>query len=154
MDDLPHLILWVALGSAAGGVARFAVSGLVARGIGETFPWGTMVVNVTGAFAIGFLSVAALVTDLRRNPCQLGQTGHAVQTDAFALVEKIVVELAVPVNLTTFDPGLLQQLGLADVFLGALADRRLYPRIEAARLDAQTAAAERLYRALQPHRSP
>ena len=59
MDDLPHLILWVALGSAAGGVARFAVSGLVARGIGETFPWGTMVVNVTGAFAIGFLSVAA-----------------------------------------------------------------------------------------------
>ncbi len=45
--------------SAAGGIARFAVSGLVARGIGETFPWGTMVVNVTGAFAIGFLSMAA-----------------------------------------------------------------------------------------------
>lgn len=59
MEDLVSLILWVALGSAAGGVARFFVSGVVARGIGETFPWGTMAVNVTGAFAIGVLSVAA-----------------------------------------------------------------------------------------------
>ena len=57
--DILRLILWVALGSAAGGIARFFVSGVVARGIGETFPWGTMVVNVTGAFAIGILSVAA-----------------------------------------------------------------------------------------------
>ena len=59
MDDLAKLILWVALGSAVGGVARFLVSGLVARAIGETFPWGTMTVNMTGAFAIGLLWVAA-----------------------------------------------------------------------------------------------
>lgn len=59
MEGLPSLILWVALGSAAGGIARLFVSGVVARRIGETFPWGTMVVNVSGAFAIGFLSVAA-----------------------------------------------------------------------------------------------
>lgn len=59
MSDLANLILWVAMGSAVGGVARFLVSGLVARAVGETFPWGTMTVNVTGAFAIGLLSVAA-----------------------------------------------------------------------------------------------
>ena len=52
-------LMWVALGSACGGTARFFLSGLVGRHVGETFPWGTMVVNVTGAFAIGILAALA-----------------------------------------------------------------------------------------------
>jgi fluoride exporter len=52
-------LVWVALGSALGGTARFFLSGFVGRRIGETFPWGTMVVNVTGAFAIGVIAAAA-----------------------------------------------------------------------------------------------
>lgn len=59
MADLAILLTWVAGGSAVGGVARYFVSGVVARAFGETFPWGTMAVNVTGAFAIGVLSVLA-----------------------------------------------------------------------------------------------
>lgn len=51
--------LCVMLGSAIGGVARYWVSGVVGRGIGETFPWGTMVVNVSGALTIGVLAGAA-----------------------------------------------------------------------------------------------
>jgi CrcB protein len=50
------LYLWVALGSALGGVTRFALSGFVAHHFGETFPWGTLAINVTGSFAIGFFS--------------------------------------------------------------------------------------------------
>lgn len=50
---------WVALGSALGGMARYGISGLVANRIGETFPWGTLVVNVSGALVIG--TFAALV---------------------------------------------------------------------------------------------
>jgi CrcB protein len=46
--------LWVAVGGALGSVARFWCSGLVARTVGGTFPWGTMVVNVVGSFVIGF----------------------------------------------------------------------------------------------------
>jgi CrcB protein len=45
--------LWVALGSALGGMARYWCSGLAARLIGESFPWGTLIVNVVGSFVIG-----------------------------------------------------------------------------------------------------
>lgn len=48
---------WVALGGAIGGPARFFLSGLIGRRFGETFPWGTLAVNVSGALAIGVLSV-------------------------------------------------------------------------------------------------
>lgn len=48
--------LWVALGGAIGSVARFWASGVVARVCGETFPWGTLLVNVTGSFIIGFFA--------------------------------------------------------------------------------------------------
>ena len=44
---------WAIVGSALGGMARYGMSGAVARRIGETFPWGTLVVNVSGSFVIG-----------------------------------------------------------------------------------------------------
>ncbi len=48
------LYLWIALGSALGGVARYACQGWAARHISETFPWGTMIVNIVGCSFIGF----------------------------------------------------------------------------------------------------
>ncbi|HET7715658.1 MAG TPA: fluoride efflux transporter CrcB [Bauldia sp.] len=56
--------LWIAVGSALGGVARFWLSGVIARLIGETFPWGTLVVNVSGSFVIGVI-VAVTAPDGR-----------------------------------------------------------------------------------------
>jgi len=58
-DTLFFLLAAVAVGSAGGGVLRFFVSGLVARHVGEIFPWGTMVVNVSGALLLGALAGAA-----------------------------------------------------------------------------------------------
>jgi CrcB protein len=45
---------WIAVGSALGGVARYWASGIAARLMGETFPWGTLAINVIGSFVIGF----------------------------------------------------------------------------------------------------
>src|SRR5215470_17266028 len=48
--------VFITIGSALGGAARYWCSGVVARLIGETFPYGTLVVNVTGSFVIGFFA--------------------------------------------------------------------------------------------------
>ncbi len=47
---------WVAVGSALGGMARYWCSGVAARTVGQTFPWGTLIVNVLGSFIIGFFA--------------------------------------------------------------------------------------------------
>lgn len=46
----------IAIGSAVGGVARFWCSNIAARLMGETFPWGTLAINVIGSFVIGFFA--------------------------------------------------------------------------------------------------
>lgn len=59
--------LWVAIGGALGSVARFGVNGLVSERFGATFPWGTLFINVTGSFVIGFLG-ALSVPEGRMSP--------------------------------------------------------------------------------------
>jgi CrcB protein len=49
--------IWVAVGGALGTTGRYWLSGVVARLVGETFPWGTLVINVTGSFVIGLFAV-------------------------------------------------------------------------------------------------
>jgi len=50
------MIWWyVALGSAVGGVARFALATLVQQHASANFPLGTLIVNVTGSFLLGLL---------------------------------------------------------------------------------------------------
>jgi CrcB protein len=46
----------IALGGALGSVLRFLLNGIVSNRIGATFPWGTLLINVSGSFAIGFFA--------------------------------------------------------------------------------------------------
>lgn len=51
-------LLWIGLGSAMGGMARFGVGRWVVQRTGEGFPWGTLAVNASGSLAIGLVFVA------------------------------------------------------------------------------------------------
>jgi CrcB protein len=85
------IVLAVAVGSALGGVARYGLSGVVARAFGETFPWGTLVVNVTGSFLIGVVATLAgpdgrvLVSPVARQFWLIGIFGGFTTFSAFSL---------------------------------------------------------------------
>jgi fluoride exporter len=56
---LSHMVLAIVLvflGGAAGSIWRYWWSGLVAQRFGETFPFGTLVVNVVGSILVGVCS--------------------------------------------------------------------------------------------------
>jgi fluoride exporter len=53
------IAIWVTVGSALGGLARYWCSGAVARLMGETFPWGTLIINVVGSFLIGLVATVS-----------------------------------------------------------------------------------------------
>jgi CrcB protein len=83
-------LIWVILGSALGGTARFFLSGVVGRRVGETFPWGTMVVNVTGSFAIGAIAAATAVRPYLQSPviwqlAAVGFLGSYTTVSSFSL---------------------------------------------------------------------
>ena len=52
----------VAFGAALGGVARYYLASALQQRLGATFPWGTLVVNVSGSLLLGVLIRYALAT--------------------------------------------------------------------------------------------
>jgi fluoride exporter len=55
-------LLLICLGGAVGTAARYGVGGLSLRWWGTEFPYGTLVVNVTGSFLIGVIQQVAWST--------------------------------------------------------------------------------------------
>jgi CrcB protein len=49
------VVVAIAIGSGAGGVARYLLTSSISARAGTSFPLGTFVVNVSGCLAIGFL---------------------------------------------------------------------------------------------------
>ena len=62
-ENLTMDYLWVGIGSALGGMARHWIALVTLNRFGSVFPWGTMIVNGLGSFAIGF--IASLVAQGR-----------------------------------------------------------------------------------------
>jgi CrcB protein len=83
--------LWIAIGSAIGGVGRYWASRAIALSVGETFPWGTLFVNVAGSFVIGFIAALSgpdsrfLISPNSRNFLMVGICGGFTTFSSFSL---------------------------------------------------------------------
>lgn len=69
----------VSIGGAIGSLSRFLCNHLFAQLLGTTFPWGTLVVNVSGSLLLGF--VVALASN---KPGSIDPTVRFFLTSGFA----------------------------------------------------------------------
>jgi CrcB protein len=85
---VPRLLL-IGLAGLLGTLARYALSGFIARRFGETFPTGTLVVNIVGCFLAGFLFYLMqerfLVNDIVRTAIMIGFLGGFTTFSSFGL---------------------------------------------------------------------
>lgn len=88
--------LLVTLGATLGTPARFFISGLVAQRLGETFPWGTLVVNASGCFIMGLAGWFAVAHGLSSGSAfwlllATGFLGSYTTVSSFALQTRALV---------------------------------------------------------------
>ncbi|HUO63654.1 MAG TPA: fluoride efflux transporter CrcB [Terriglobales bacterium] len=88
--------LLICLGGAVGTAARYGVGGLAARWWGAEFPYGTLMVNVTGSFLIGLIQQVGLstlaVSDTTRLVLTVGVMGGFTTYSSFSYETVRLVE--------------------------------------------------------------
>lgn len=89
--------LWIALGGAVGSAARYWCYGIAARMAGETFPWGTLAVNIIGCSFIGLFATLT------------GPEGRWIAPSSF----RMFVMTGICGGYTTFSTFSLETLNLA-----------------------------------------
>ena len=83
--------LWIFVGGGLGSLARWGASGFIANKVGETFPWGTLCINVSGSFIIGLFATATgpegrwMAPAMFRQFFMLGICGGFTTFSAFSL---------------------------------------------------------------------
>jgi len=121
-------IVAIGIAGAFGALARYGLDGLVSRRLPSAFPWGTFVVNMSGAFVLGFLMT--LMTEQLttaswlRSALTIGLLGAYTTFSTFSyetyrLLEDGAVGLAAANMLGSVT------LGLFMVYLGVVAGRAL-----------------------------
>jgi fluoride exporter len=96
-------LLTVALGGALGSVGRYALTELVTAVCGASFPWGTILVNVTGsaligAFAAGLVSERVMSASLVRELLVIGLCGGYTTFSSFSLQTFALLQAGQPIR--------------------------------------------------------
>ena len=121
-------LVLVGLGGAAGAVTRYLVDSWIAQRTAAAFPWGTLVVNVSGSFVLGVLFALAIERDVlpgdTRLPLMVGFVGayttfSTLMLESWRLIDGGAVGLAL-VNLAGSTV-----VGLAAVVAGLIVGRAL-----------------------------
>jgi CrcB protein len=122
-------LVFIAVGSAVGGLARYGLAGAAQRVVGAGFPIGTLAVNVLGCAAIGFLAAAFagpwLIREEYRTAILIGVIGGFTTFSAFGF-ETFTLASGGQLRLAIVNLLLSNGLGLVAVWLGyRLAERWL-----------------------------
>ena len=121
-------VVAIAVAGAVGALARYGLEGLVARRSTGAFPWGTFVVNVSGAFVLGFVFTVATdqltTAPWLRAAVTIGFLGayttfSTLSLETYRLLEDGSLGLAAANSLGSL------AAGLTAVYLGVVAGRAL-----------------------------
>ena len=121
-------LVLIALGGAAGAVARYLVDTSIAQRSSGAFPWGTLAVNLSGSFVLGVLFALALERNVLpaavRGPLMTGFLGayttfSTLMLETWRLAEDGAVGLALANVVGS------SVLGIAAVFVGLSLGRAI-----------------------------
>lgn len=121
-----HTFVWISLGAIVGANLRYFLAQQIAKWTGPTFPYGTLAINVTGSFVLGFFMVwttGRLIADPRwRLLIAVGFCGGYTTFSTYAWETLALAERG---NLAAAIGNVVASnlLSLAGVALGALAAR-------------------------------
>ena len=121
-------VVGIGVAGALGALARYGLEGAVSRRWPGAFPWGTFVVNVSGAFALGFLFVLLTekltVDPWLRSSLTIGFLGayttfSTLSFESYRLIEDGAIGLALANMLGSLAAGLVA------VYIGVVAGRAM-----------------------------
>ncbi len=119
-------IIGVAIAGAAGALPRYGLGGLIGNRFPSGFPWDTLIINVSGSFALGFLFIVLTerlaVSAEVRSSITIGFIGAYTTFSTFSLETFRLIEDGA-VGLAAVNVAVALALGLMAVWLGVAFGR-------------------------------
>lgn len=123
-------VFLVAVGGAAGSVARYLVGAAALRWIGPGWPWGTLAVNLVGGFLMGVVTgwlalKAGGQQETLRALLAVGVLGGFTTFSAFSLETALMIEKRAYGQAFSYTAASVA-LALAALFAGLFLARRMF----------------------------
>lgn len=120
--------IFIALAGLVGTLVRYWLAGFVARQYGETFPWGTLTVNLVGSFLAGAMYYLAqerfLMSPTLRTIIFIGLLGGFTTFSSYGLQTFTLLRDG-QIGLATLNVAVSNVLGLLMVWAGYVSFRAL-----------------------------